>query len=130
MVTLSLNGTYDDLPPGIRDAVDRIERSDKDRRRRDQNQSSQPFFETWKGIAALAGIVSMAFTIGYNWHEVTSLRSDYEEHVKLVSDPIRGYMPREVADTRYLEMKRRFDDLQRTLDTISNDIALRPGRRN
>lgn len=131
MVTLSLNSSYDDLPPGIRDAVERIERSDKDRRRRDPGQRPAPqFLETWKGIAALAGIISMAFTGGYNWREVTSVRADHDAFKKLAEDPVLGFMPREVADTRYNDMRRRFDEIQKTLEQIRNDIGQRSYRRD
>lgn len=115
MVTLSLN--QDDDP----------ERSDRrhGQSRRANDEVPPQFLETWRGLVAMAGIVSMAFTGGYNWKEVTSVRADHEAFKKLVEDPILGYMPREVADTRYKEMLRRFDEMNRLLDQIRRDLNRR-----
>lgn len=74
------------------------------------------FVETWRGMAAIAAIVSMAFTVGYNWKEVTSLRTDYQQHLLDEQRARDGFALREVVDRQYLELQREVTYLQTLLE--------------
>ena len=85
------------------------------RREADQDPE-QPRIPTWREMAAIVGVVSMAFTVGYNWKELTTLHAEYDRHVEKSEKEHAGFMPRELSNSQYQEIQRQLIEINRLLE--------------
>lgn len=73
---------------------------------------------TMREFAAIMALASMAFTVGYNWKEVTTLRADYDRHI-VTEDRMHDTLTlREVSNAQYLEIQRQLNELSRMIEQI------------
>jgi hypothetical protein len=98
MTSLHINAGTDEAWP-LRAAATR-------RRRRQDGDGRPPAIEWLKTLAIVFGIVSGAFTVGYNWHEITQMRSDHAQHLIDERREHETFMPRELAIAQYTEIQR------------------------
>lgn len=106
MNSILMSPINDDVPPGIRRAAELIGRRTSDH---------EPRVPTWREIGAIIALVSMAFTVGYNWRELATLHADYDKHVAQSEKERDTFMPREVSEAQYREIQRQLAEINEWL---------------
>lgn len=121
-MTTIFQGRYDDLTPGLKSLADVLERREnaeaRGRRESDTPPEVAPRIPSWREIGAVVFLVSMAYSVGYNWREVSNLRKEYDAHLMMESDPQRGFIPREVGETRYRLLIEELARINKTLEQL------------
>lgn len=98
---------------GVREITERMEARD---RRSGDNGPQPAFLPTMREIGAIIALISIAYTVGYNWHEVSQLRSDYDHHVVETTEAYKTFTLREVSNGQYLEIQRQLTEINRLLE--------------
>lgn len=118
MNSILMSPVDDDVPPGIRAAAERIESRS---RRASDGDPDLPRAPTWREIGAIIALVSMAFTVGYNWRELATLHADYDKQVLKNDDEHKTFKTRGESDIEYREIQRQLKEI--------NDWLARADRR-
>lgn len=84
-------------------------------RERRQHGGDDSRGSTWREIGTIVALVSLGFTVGYNWRELSTLHADYDRHVTRSDEDHKLYKLRGESDVEYREIQRQLSEIKAAL---------------
>jgi len=109
MTTLQINDEFPDVPvPHLHS-------------RRTDDGEPPDLFSDLRKLAIVFAIVSAAFTLGYNWHEVTQVKDDLRQHIAASEEMNKSFALREVMEQQNRDTQRQLEDIKAMLQQAQRE---------